>query len=141
MYGLPRQLVTEAVGEAGERELARRVRHEVRHADAAAYRRDVDNAAFALAAHTRNHREDPVERTPEMRVHRVLIVRQRHVRDRPDLNDAGVVDQDVDSPEPPVPLPAGSSAVVPAPAAAGARGPSADRLPGPNATAGPAQSP
>ena len=36
----------------------------------------------------------------KMHVHRVLVIGMRHVLDRTDLNDAGVVDQHVDAAEP-----------------------------------------
>ena len=41
-----------------------------------------------------------MQRTPEVRRHRILEIFGDHVFDRPDLNDAGVVDQDVDGPPP-----------------------------------------
>src|SRR5687768_11117050 len=129
---LSRQLVAEAVRQPRERELARGVGHEVRHADAAADRRDVDDAAFALAAHVRDHGEDPVEGTPEMRLHRVLIVRERHVPDGADLDDARVVDQDVDSSEPLVRLRDRPLGIVPVPDVPGDGEDFGKRLPGAN---------
>src|SRR5690606_8926273 len=92
------ELVAQAVGESHERELAGGVGHEVRHADAPAYRRDVDDAPRALAAHDRQGGQRRVERPPEVRVHRVFVVGETHVIDGAHLDDAGVVDDDVNAP-------------------------------------------
>jgi hypothetical protein len=46
--------------------------------------------------HLRQHREDREERTSEMGVHRILVLRQLHVLERTNLDHAGVVDQHVD---------------------------------------------
>ena len=73
------------------------MRREMRDADLAANRRDVHDAAAALAAHRRNRRAHRVQWRPEVHRHCLLEVRHIHVVDGPDLNHAGVVDQDVDS--------------------------------------------
>ena len=49
------------------------------------------------AAHVRQRRQDREERPPEVRRHRLLEVVDGHVLERPDLDDAGVVDEHVDA--------------------------------------------
>src|SRR5436309_2743847 len=68
----------------------------MRDADLAADRGDVDDPAAALTLHRRDGRAHRVQRPPEMDVHRVLEISDVHVLERPHLNDAGVVDQDID---------------------------------------------
>ncbi len=47
--------------------------------------------------HVRQRRQRRVERAPEVGGHRILEVVDGHVLERPDLDDAGVVDQHVDA--------------------------------------------
>jgi hypothetical protein len=95
---LSRAARCEGVTEAAERELAGGVGHHVRYRDPAADRRDVHNAPPALAAHGGDHGERQMERTPEMRVHRLVVVGQRHVIRPTQLDGPGIVDHDVDGP-------------------------------------------
>ena len=67
----------------------------MRHRDPHANRGDVHDAPRTDAPHVRQHSEDRKQRPPEMRRHRVLEVRDGHVLERPDLNDPGVVDENV----------------------------------------------
>ena len=72
----------------------------MRHADPAADRRDVDDAAAAVLAHVRDGGKHRVQRSPEVRGHRLLEIRHGHVIDRTDRDHAGVVDEHVESPVP-----------------------------------------
>ena len=94
---ITRELGAKAITEPGQRELARRVRHQVGYGNPAADGRDIDDPPASLMSHVRQHREHQEERTPEVGLHRIVVVRQLHVVQRTDLDDSGVVDQDVDA--------------------------------------------
>jgi len=91
-----RQLGRDGAREAGQRELAGAVGRHVGHADLAADRRDVDDAAAALPAHVGDGRAYRVQRPPEVHGHRFLEIGQRRVLQRADRDHAGVVHQHVD---------------------------------------------
>jgi hypothetical protein len=71
----------------------------VRHADLPANRGHVHDPSAALPPHDRDRRQDGVERSPEVHRHRLFEIGGRHVLDRSHLDDAGVVDEDVDRSE------------------------------------------
>jgi hypothetical protein len=60
----------------------------------------MDDAAMPLTAHVGKHRHHHMERSPEIGVHRVLIIRQLHVVQRVHLDNPRVVDEDIDRSEP-----------------------------------------
>src|SRR4030095_13309179 len=66
------ELRTESLGESNEGELARAIRHEMRNTQLAADGRDVDDATLAPGPHMRQHRQNDVEGTPEVRGHHAL---------------------------------------------------------------------
>src|SRR5258705_7229605 len=69
----------------------------MRHGHFAADRSDIYNAAATVSLHVRNNFLHEIERTPEMHAHGAFEILEVHILDRPDLNRARVVDQDVDS--------------------------------------------
>ena len=89
----------EALGEAGERELAGAVREQVRHGDLPADGDDVDDAAVTARAQERHCRERNGYRAPEVRPHGVLEIGVREGVHRPDADGARVVDEDVEAAE------------------------------------------
>ena len=71
----------------------------MRHRHSAADGGDVDDAAFAAAPEMRNRLPDQIEGRPKMEVHRALEICALHVFERADLNDARIIDQDVEAAE------------------------------------------
>jgi hypothetical protein len=96
---VPVQFGAQAVRVAGEGELAGAVGEQVRDADLATDRADVDDAAAAASAHARQHGLDHIVSTPEVDRHRLLEIVARHHVERADGDRAGVVDQQIDRPE------------------------------------------
>ena len=98
------ELGVEAFGEAGEGELAGDVGEEVRDGDFAADGGDVDDggaaaAAFLLREHVWEGGLDGVEGGVEVGVHGAGEGFEGLVLEGADLDDAGVVDEDIDSTE------------------------------------------
>ncbi len=96
---IARQLGPQRIGQSDERELARAVGSEMRHRHSAADGSDVDDASSAAAAQMRKRLHDQIERRPKMQIHRALEILALHVLERADLNNAGVVDHDVEAAE------------------------------------------
>ena len=94
-----RQLCPERVGQPDERELARAIRSEMRHRHSAANGGDVDDASSAAVAQMRKRLHHEIERRPEMQIHRALEILPAHVLERPDLDNPGIVDDDVEAAE------------------------------------------
>src|ERR1700730_4383680 len=84
------------IGKASEREFARGVRRHVRHRDFSTDRRDVDDASGALLSHLRNDLQGQDERRPQMQTHGAIKILDLHVIERTDLDNPGVIYQDVD---------------------------------------------
>ena len=93
------ELRAESLGKADERELARAVRQEMRDTHLAADGGDVDDAPLTPRPHMRQHRQDDVERTPEVRGHVALEVGGGHDADGPNVDHPGIVDQHIDRTE------------------------------------------
>ncbi len=95
----------QAFGEAGERKLGGNVGQQVRDRDLAADRRDVDDAAARLLRRidrieqVREGGVNGVEGGEEVGLHGSLISFERLVFKGANLDDAGVVDQQVEPPE------------------------------------------
>ncbi len=90
-------LRADGIRQARQGELACRVGGKVRHGNPPSDRADVHDAPEAAPAHRRQNREHQIERPLKVRGHRVVEVLVLHVLERADLDDAGVVDQDVHS--------------------------------------------
>src|SRR6266545_2742937 len=69
----------------------------MRHGDLASDGGDIDNTSAALTLHVRHHFLNEIERTPEMSIHGVGEILRLHMLVGADLNNAGIVDQNVDS--------------------------------------------
>ena len=94
-----RQLSPQRIGQSDERELARAIRSKMRHRHFPADRGDVDDAASASATKVRKRLPDQVEGCPEMKIHSPLEILALHMLERTDLDDAGVIDYDVEAAE------------------------------------------
>ena len=71
----------------------------MRHRDFAAYRRDVDDGSFATAEHLRQNRHGAMDSGEKIGIHHVAKIFDGLRFNRPNCNDARVVDQDVDATE------------------------------------------
>src|SRR5215470_11965612 len=72
----------------------------MRNSNSPADRRNVHDAAAMTASHAWNCGHTQMKRGPEMRRHRVLKIGDSHGVERPYLNNARIVDQHVERPEP-----------------------------------------
>jgi hypothetical protein len=88
-----------STGHAADGELAGRVGHEERRGGEALDRGDVDDRAAARFPHRRDHRAHPEERADLVDPDHPLVVGERRVGDRAEVQDARVVDQHVDAPD------------------------------------------
>ena len=89
----------QALGEAYEGELRGDIRQHVRHGELAADAGDVDDGTGATRKHVRHGGVGGVERGVEVGGHGPVVGFKRLVLDGADFDDAGVVDEDVDTPE------------------------------------------
>ena len=93
------ELGAQAVREPHGGELGRAVRQQVRHADQPADRRDDAEPTTAARPHPGDQGQGQVDRTPLHGADRLLEVRAGQRGERPDLDDTGDVDGDLDRTE------------------------------------------
>src|SRR5262245_61757881 len=97
MNVVPCQFSTNRIRETRQRKLASAVRPEMRHSNFAANGGNVHDASPTPETHLWNDLRDQFVRCPKMQLHGALVVFAGHMIERTDLDDAGVVDQDVNS--------------------------------------------
>jgi len=68
----------------------------VRNGNFAADGRDIHDSPMAERLHVRYYSVDQRKWSPKVSRHRLLVIAERHVFHRTDLNDAGIIDEDVD---------------------------------------------
>src|SRR5687767_3718090 len=93
------QLCVKTFRETNECKFARAVRHEMRHGDLSADRRNIHDASVTSLTHFGQDREDRIEWTPEVRAHSVFEIFVLHYFEWSNLDRAGVVNQHVNLPK------------------------------------------
>src|SRR5207302_9995338 len=95
-YFVAVQFGADGVGKSSERKFAGGVGGHVRNGDSSTDGRDVNDAPAAFGAHLRHDQELQNVRRPEMQPHRAVEIFQLHVRQGTDLDNPGIINEDVD---------------------------------------------
>src|SRR5215471_1802066 len=91
------QLRSHSLGQTNQSKFAGSIGQQVRNGDFAADGCDVDNTAMALTFHVRNDLSHQVKWTPKVDCHRFSKILELHMLRWTDLDNAGNIDQNVDS--------------------------------------------